>query len=294
MTPVPQLGNPAARPMSGVFRGPSPAPGGFGQPGPQGPQAPQQANMQNLQQGLQSLSLVGIQTPAPNPNWVNGSTPPVSRPNSSMGGGPGGHPPSTRYHIENSVAGLTFSDPVPQKPSAAPQLIVQLPTVASLASGLNSIQASKDPNSKIAWSKDVLSALDRAIQASGSTPGEGSAKELLLPPPGAGPAPENDVTLLRIADIAVSTLMALLAPPLPIGPNNAMPAYIAEALFLRGQIIAAGTFPEKSVTSQYWLTFKLICDKLQACQITTRRIPRFRSVSQRRVCTCLVQTGSRL
>ncbi|PVF94812.1 HCP-like protein [Serendipita vermifera] len=245
MTPTPQPGNLAPRPMSGVFRNPSPGPGGFGQPGLQPQQAPQQANMQALQQGLQSLSLVGIQTPAPNPNWVNGSTPPVSRPTSGMGG----HPPSTRYHIDNSVAGLTFSDPVPQKAATPPSLIVQLPTVATLASSLNAIQASKDPGSKVAWCKDVMSALDRAIQASGSTPGEASAKELLLPPPGASPPSENDVTLLRLSDIAVSTLMGLLAPPLPIGPNNSMPPYIAEALFLRGQIIAAGSFPEKLAKS---------------------------------------------
>jgi len=195
-----------------------------------------------LQQGLQALSAVGIQAPPPNPHWVNGATPPASRPASTA-------PAATRYNIDNSVAGLTFNDPTPRSSSMAPpQLTVQLPTAQSLSKTANSVLNGRDPAGKVAWCKDVLSALDRAIQANGAAIGEGSARELLKPVPGTSPGQaESDAMLLKLGEAAVGTLMTLLTPPLPVGPNNAMPSYIAEALFLRGQVISAGTYPEKSV-----------------------------------------------
>lgn len=234
----------AARPQSwGGAPTPSPGPGltarplsGFG-PAPGHPGQPH-----SIQQSLQALSAVGIQAPPPNPYWVNGATPPVSR----AGSASPAQPSATRYNIDNSIAGLTFNDPTPPKPTAPPQLTVQLPTLASLSSSMNAVLSSRDPGSKVAWCKDVLSALDRAIQANGSNPGDGPAPELLSGSGGpAGGISENDIALLRLSDTAVGTLLQLLKPPLPIGPNNAMPAYIAESLFLRGQVISAGTFPEK-------------------------------------------------
>ncbi|CAG7850047.1 SubName: Full=Related to SKT5-protoplast regeneration and killer toxin resistance protein {ECO:0000313/EMBL:CCA78014.1} [Serendipita indica DSM 11827] len=209
--------------------------------------APGHGNMQSLQQGLQALSLAGIQTPAPNPNWVHGSTPPSTRPPSSMSPAPGQPPPANRYNIDNSIAGLTFGGtvPPPQQPQKQdpPQLTVQLPTVPSLTSALNGVMTTRDQASKVAWCKDVLSALDRAIQANGANPGEETARKALLGTNGT--MSESDAALLKLAETAVATIMTLLAPPLPTGPNNSMPAHIAEALFLRGQVIAAGSFPDK-------------------------------------------------
>ena len=198
---------------------------------------------QSLRQSMQALSVVGIQAPPPNPYWINGATPPVSRPTSSASAT---SPSSNRYNIDNSVAGLTFNEPTPPKPTGPPQLTVQLPTVTSLSSSANTVLASRDAGSKVAWCKDVLSALDRAIQANGGTVGEGTAKELLSGSGGpAGGISEADMALLRLSNTAVATLMQILAPPLPIGPNNAMPPHLAEALFLRGQVISSGTFPER-------------------------------------------------
>ena len=222
-TPSPGLA-PIARPMSGF--GPGPA---------------QPAQPQSLQQSLQALSAVGIQAPPPNPYWVNGATPPVSRPGSASP-----QPSSNRYNIDNSVAGLTFNDPAPPKPTGPPQLTVQLPTLASLSSSMNPVLNSRDVNSKVAWCKDVLSALDRAILANGSNLGDGPATELLKGNGGpSGGISEADIALLRLADTAVATLMQLLKPPLPIGANNSMPPFISESLFLRGQVISSGTFPDK-------------------------------------------------
>jgi len=56
---------------------------------------------------LQSLSTVGIQVPPPNPYWVNGATPPVSRPGSSASAA---SLAATQHNIDNSVARLTFND----------------------------------------------------------------------------------------------------------------------------------------------------------------------------------------
>ncbi|KIM21850.1 hypothetical protein M408DRAFT_333222 [Serendipita vermifera MAFF 305830] len=247
--PPPALTNPVGPNLAPGFTGrpqswggaptPSPGPGliarplsGFG-PGP--------AQPQSLQQSLQALSVVGIQAPPPNPYWINGATPPVSRPASASPA----NPSATRYNIDNSVAGLTFNDPAPSKPTAPPQLTVTLPTLATLSSSMGSVLASRDAGSKVAWCKDVLSALDRAIQANGSNLGDGPAIELLKGSGGpAGGISEPDIALLKLSDAAVATLIQMLKPPLPIGPNNSMPPFIAEGLFLRGQVISAGTFPE--------------------------------------------------
>ncbi|KAG8811231.1 hypothetical protein FRC17_002563, partial [Serendipita sp. 399] len=219
--------------------------GGYGnQLGPPQSPAPPGSNLQALQQGLQALSVAGIQAPPPNPHWVHGSTPPVSRPPSSMSPRP---PPSNRYNIDNSIAGLTFSEPAqPKQPSAPPQLTVPLPTVATLTASLNPVMNSRDPNSKVAWCKDVLNTLEKVIQANGMNVGDGPARQLLVQTSGPNPGlSEADAALLKLAETAVSTILTILAPPLPVGPNNTMPPFIAEALFLRGQVIAAGTFPEK-------------------------------------------------
>ncbi|KAG8780450.1 hypothetical protein FRC15_009550 [Serendipita sp. 397] len=241
------------RPQSwGGPTSPTPTPGPSHQrtgSGGYGPQlgVPQGGNAQTLQQGLQALSIAGIQAPLPNPHWVNGSTPPVSRPPSSLSPRPGQPPPSNRYNIDNSIAGLTFSEPAPPKEKTGPpQLTVPLPTVTTLTASLNPVMNSRDPTSKVAWCKDVLNTLEKVIQANGANIGDGPARQLLVQTGGPNPGlSESDAALLKLSETAVSTIVTILTPPLPVGPNNAMPPFIAEALFLRGQVIAAGTFPEK-------------------------------------------------
>lgn len=230
-TPAPPMQLQPQRPTSAYGMSQMGAPPVIQHPGAPGP---------GLQQGLQAISAVGIQAPPPNPHWVNGATPPTSRPASAT-------PAATRYNIDNSVAGLTFNEPPPRSSSMGPpQLTVQLPNVQSLSKTMNGVLGGRDPASKVAWCKDVFSTLDRAIQANGSNVGESSARELLKPYAATSPAQvESDNALLKLGETAVMTLVTLLTPPLPMGPNNAMPPYIAEALFLRGQVIAAGSFPEK-------------------------------------------------
>lgn len=204
---------------------------------------PQSATPQPLQQ----LGVSTQQSALPNPNWVNGATPPHSRPTSSMG-------VQDRHNITNSLSGLTFNEPAPKAQPA--QLVVQLPTVAILTvqlnggSGREGVVHSRDPGRKIAWCKDVLLTLEKALASNsegGSAPG-GSAKEILLGPGSSSSAPqlENDAALIKLSEAAVSTILAILTPPLPQpGPNGVLQPYIAEALFLRGSLVAGGWFPER-------------------------------------------------
>lgn len=198
--------------------------------------------------GLQAVGQVGIQAPPPNPHWVNGATPPTSRPTSAV-------PSINRYNIDNTIAGLTFTDPSPKSSSVAPtQLTVQLPTAQTLSQSMNPVLQGRDPTSKVMWCKDVLNALERAIQAAGANIGEGSAKDLLKPAGGVSQAQvEQDAQMLRLGDAAVACLIGLLHPPLPIGQSGVMPSWLAEALFLRGQVIATGIFPERyALPSGIW------------------------------------------
>lgn len=201
-------------------------------------------------QPLQQLGVSTQQSAIPNPNWINGATPPHSRSPSAAGGSV-----ADRHNITNSLSGLTFNEPAPKSAGPA-QLVVQLPTVITLTTQLNGpsgrdgVLASRDPTRKVAWCKDVLLTLERSLAANseGGAISSGSAKEILLGPSSGSTATqlENDAALIKLSETAVSTIMALLAPPLPQpGPGGALQPYIAESLFLRGTVIAGGWFPER-------------------------------------------------
>ncbi|TFK46747.1 HCP-like protein [Heliocybe sulcata] len=219
-------------PSQGYYQNPTP---GFMMPTPSGPRGPSPAP-----------------PPPPNAQW-NGWNPSVSPPPQSLPY-PGSPPPNHAHHSSNtslsaSMAALSFDPsspshppraasvystygppakpPSPPRPAGLPSLTAPLPTPASLAAALPSIQRpDADPAARVAWARDVLSLVERMHASSSSTDA-----------PAVGPVHIADAQLQRLADVAV---------PLVLQAATAQPVakHVAEAIYLRACMTASGAYPQ--------------------------------------------------
>ncbi|KAG6919399.1 hypothetical protein DXG01_006282 [Tephrocybe rancida] len=115
-----------------------------------------------------------------------------------------------------------------QQQPAAPSLTAPIPTIATLQPAVPTIQnPNYDPTLKIAWARDVIALVDRTINASSSTD------------PPVGPAIINDPALLRLAQLAVPTIIQIAS-----STAQPVPPYVAEAIYLRATFAASGAYPE--------------------------------------------------
>lgn len=147
----------------------------------------------------------------------------------------GGSPPRQRY---SPPAGPSASSS-----NGQPSLTAPLPTVASLQAALPAIQnPNADPQSKVAWCRDVLQLVNRVTVASNPSPNasasatSGTGTDLPT-----GPARIADPALARLADIAVPLIIQLSSSPSTSGTK--LPPYASEALYLRASLSASGAFP---------------------------------------------------
>lgn len=256
---IPQANFPTA------FRGASPAPppppgyGGYHPPAgfafprpsptPGPPPPPPVFNFQTAQP-----SFVLPRTPQPQPGWIPPpqsaptpapmlfNPPPAIQPYWGAGGStpPPTHNPGQRAtSIHGNLAALSFNDsprstPRPGTPPSKvvpPSLTAPLPTTQSLAAVWQSIAATpsqaQDPVRKVTWAKDVFSVIERNQAALG-----------LAGDP--GPVRITEPALQRLAESALTLVAAMTRQPLP----SPVPPFVAEALYLRGMLEAAGSFPE--------------------------------------------------
>lgn len=130
----------------------------------------------------------------------------------------GGSPPRQRY---SPPAGPSASSS-----NGQPSLTAPLPTVASLQAALPAIQnPNADPQSKVAWCRDVLQLVNRVTVASNPSPNasasaaSGTGTDLPT-----GPARIADPALARLADIAVPLVIQLSSSP----STSALPARLAK------------------------------------------------------------------
>ncbi|GLB33763.1 putative HCP-like protein [Lyophyllum shimeji] len=140
--------------------------------------------------------------------------------------------PSFSSNGPPQIAPLPFSspDPAPQRtsPPAAASLTAPAPTVATLQPAVPNIHnPTFDPALKIAWARDVLALVDRTLNTSPSTD------------PPVGPAIINDPALLRLAQLAVPTILQFAA-----SSAQPVPPHVAEAIYLRATLTASGAYPE--------------------------------------------------
>ncbi len=133
----------------------------------------------------------------------------------------------------------------PPATTGPPSLTAPLPTISALQAAQQAIQApSCDPASKIAWCRDVLSLVNRASQtAAGGTAGSSSGQSGTDPI--AGPAKISDPNLQRLADVAVPLVLGIAntAQQAP-GASSKLSPPVAEAIYHRAVISAAGSFPQ--------------------------------------------------
>lgn len=136
----------------------------------------------------------------------------------------------------NQTLAYNFSSPEPiQQPiqqsppqPTAPSLTVPMPTVATLQSIVPAIQnPNYDHALKVAWARDVLTLVDRTVNTSTSTD------------PPVGPVIIHDPALLRLAQLAVPTVLQIAA-----SSTQPIPPHVAEAIYLRATLAASGAYPE--------------------------------------------------
>ncbi|KAG6888819.1 hypothetical protein C0992_007433 [Termitomyces sp. T32_za158] len=121
-------------------------------------------------------------------------------------------------------------EPIQHLPSqtTAPSLTAPMPTVATLQPIVPAIQnPNYDHALKIAWARDVLTLVDRTTNTSTSTD------------PSVGPAIIHDPALLRLAQLAVPTVLQIAA-----SSAQPIPPHVAEAIYLRATLAASGAYPE--------------------------------------------------
>ena len=129
-----------------------------------------------------------------------------------------------------SLSNSYVPPPKPHSPpkTDSPSLTAQIPTIASLQAVVQAVQQSNyDPASKVSWSRDVLFLVNRA-QPNTSTD------------PPVGPVTITDQQLLRLAPIAVSTILDIASR----GQQPPMPLHVAEAVYLRATLASSGAFPD--------------------------------------------------
>ncbi|KAG6854750.1 hypothetical protein C0991_001177 [Blastosporella zonata] len=115
----------------------------------------------------------------------------------------------------------------PQAPTV-PSLTAPIPTIATLQPAIPTIQnPNYDPALKIAWARDVIALIDRTINPSSSTD------------PPVGPAIIHDPALLRLAQLAVPTIVQISSTP-----TQPIPPHVAEAIYIRATFAASGAYPE--------------------------------------------------
>ncbi|EMD35255.1 hypothetical protein CERSUDRAFT_116068 [Gelatoporia subvermispora B] len=128
--------------------------------------------------------------------------------------------------------------PPPQQPAnttGPPSLTAPLPTVAGLATHINSIQQpSTNPASQVAWIRDVLSLVER-LQPPASVTSTGSTTDATV-----GPAQISDPELQRLINVAVPLLVQISNQQ----QQTPLPAHVVEAIYLRATCEATGAYPE--------------------------------------------------
>ncbi|OCH86984.1 hypothetical protein OBBRIDRAFT_760449 [Obba rivulosa] len=128
--------------------------------------------------------------------------------------------------------------PPPQQPAnttGPPMLTAALPTVASLAAHLNSVQQPGfNPAGQIAWIRDVLSLVERSQQQVSST-SIGSSTD-----PTVGPIRIGDPELQRLVNVAVPLLLQISAQQ----QQTPLPPHVVEAIYLRATCEATGAYPQ--------------------------------------------------
>ncbi|EPQ52010.1 HCP-like protein [Gloeophyllum trabeum ATCC 11539] len=141
------------------------------------------------------------------------------------------HPP--RATSVYSTYGPPAKPPSPPRAQAGvPSLTAPLPTTASLAAVLPSVQRpDADPAARVSWCKDVLALVDRVHHAGADAP--------------VGPAHIADAQLQRLADLAVPMLLQIAAATQQQQHQQSpMPRHVAEAVYLRATIQATGAYPQ--------------------------------------------------
>lgn len=253
---MPSYGGPA--PASGSYPpppqryGPSPSP--YGSPYP--PQQPNQppplwANPPPAPPPLPQTSPWSphpqVSSPQPQPpgpgGWVapTQQAPPPSWPSSPPPTAFAGNTSNSYNSISQSLADLSFNstpapqaqfhppqqarrDPSPEK--GPPAVVAPLPTIASLTSVAASVSKSSDPAGKVKWAKDVLALVDRTAPAAKS---KGDAGNSI-----------NDPELVRLADLAIQHILNISGNATG---QTSVPPFVAEALYLRGNLSSTGSFP---------------------------------------------------
>ena len=131
----------------------------------------------------------------------------------------------------------------PPRPDTAtggpPSLTAPLPTIGGLTAAIASIQQpGADPAAQVGWCRDVLSLVTRAesLQTAASNPTNVTSSD-----PPVGPVRIGDPALQRLVDIAVPLVLKISTPtPMP----SPMPAWLAEAIYLRATCEASGAYPQ--------------------------------------------------
>ncbi|KAI0051382.1 HCP-like protein [Auriscalpium vulgare] len=137
-------------------------------------------------------------------------------------------PPGTPDSLSPAMGAMSIHPPPATAAAAAdpPSLTAPLPTISSLLAAEQPIQnPNGNPASKLAWSRDVLSLVER----------------MHPPPEDAPPGPVHitDSELSRLADIAVPLILQLAGTQHPI----------PEAVYLRATLEASGAFPRHVQTN---------------------------------------------
>ncbi|KAG5646605.1 hypothetical protein DXG03_002909 [Asterophora parasitica] len=146
----------------------------------------------------------------------------------------GNQPPpfsSSPPQIPNQLPPFNFPPESTSQPAGqqtTPSLTAPLPTIATLQPAVPNIHnPTFDPALKVAWTRDVLALVDRTINTSSSTDTQ------------VGPAVISDPALLRLAQLAVPTVLQIANSTV-----QPLPPYVAEAIFLRATLAASGAYPE--------------------------------------------------
>ena len=112
-------------------------------------------------------------------------------------------------------------------PPIGGSLTAPLPTIQTLTEAIPSIQdPSFDPARKVLWCRNIFLLVDRLNQSTAELP--------------TGPVHIEDPQLLRLAQIAVPTILAIASPQPVLNPT---PSHIAEAIYLRATLESSGAFP---------------------------------------------------
>ncbi|KAI0760006.1 hypothetical protein C8Q74DRAFT_1293305 [Fomes fomentarius] len=207
----------------------------------------------NLSYNSQSLGFPPPQAPplsrGPSPlpppqgsDWAPWSPPtsqpiPPSFPTPFAPSSPPNHVRSSSSSFSNMNLAPRTSSPL-STPSGArdgpPSLTAPVPTLAILSVQQSAIQQpNADPARKIAWSRDVLSLVDRAQQLH-------SRASPTSTDPIVGPAQIDDPELQKLVNVALPIILQL-SSQIPPGP---LPPYAAEAVYMRALCASTGIYPQ--------------------------------------------------